>query len=61
MVSERCAEQGASLLGTMGSPFTARRFERTYRGQYCEMLMKRSGNTEFSPSSYLIGSAGFFY
>lgn len=62
MASERCAEQGVvevgyghphnQKLGTMGSPFTAKEFRGTRRGLRCEAQAKRSGNTEFSPSSY---------
>lgn len=61
MASERCAEQGVVIvgyehphdrkLGTMGSPFTAKEFRGTRRGLRREAQAKRSGNTEFSPSS----------
>lgn len=55
MASEWCAEWIclAKPLGTMGSPFTAREFLRTCRGLYRKVQMKRSGNTEFGPSSFL--------
>ena len=57
------------LLGTMGSPFIAKEFISqecqkvsciTRGGQCREVLAKRSGNTEFIPSSYLNRKSGIF-
>lgn len=55
MASERCVEQGSPVRHDGFALYSVRVFlwELTHGGLHCEMQMKRSGNTELSPSSYI--------